>query len=75
MDTIVDEAVRKTWQLDPSEFVITNGEWQEGLKKLVIEVGKELGFDGDFVDARLYKFLLYEEGSHFKVIHLLLSIV
>ena len=67
MQTIVDEEVRKTWQLDPSKFVINNPEWEEGIKELVSEVGQDLGFGEGSTDAHLYKFLLYDKGSHFKV--------
>ena len=67
METVIDEKVRKTWQLNPSNFSINNAKWESCIKELVDNVGQKLGFDGKCVEARLYKFLLYEEGSHFKV--------
>ncbi len=67
METVIDENVRKTWQLNPSKFTINNPIWNEGMKKLLNKIGEQLGFRGSSVEARLYKFLLYEKGSHFKV--------
>lgn len=69
-ETIVDTAVRNTWQLDPSKFSVNNPEWDARLKELVSGVVKsDLGCDESLgVSCELYKFLLYEKGSFFKVI-------
>ena len=67
MQTVLDEKVRKTWKLDPSKFVINNPEWDKGIQELVFKIGETLGFERNSTKARLYKFLLYDKGSHFKV--------
>ena len=57
-----------TWQLDPAQFTIMNPEWNSGITNLADVVERELGCDPslDF-HYELYKFLLYEQGSFFKV--------
>ena len=57
-----------TWQLDPAQFTIMNPEWDSGITNLADVVERELGCDPslDF-HYELYKFLLYEQGSFFKV--------
>ncbi len=68
-DTIVDNSVRNTWQLNPSQFSIGNQrEWEKELKSLVDRVKTELGCDAtQDVTCELYKLLLYEPGGFFKV--------
>ena len=67
-ETIVDTTVRNTWELDPSQFTITNPQWSSQLENLATVVKKELGCDPKLsVKCELYKFLLYEQGSFFKV--------
>ena len=66
--TIVDTSVRSTWQLDPTQFCITNPQWEERLQLLLSRVKTELGCDTKMkVTCQLYKLLLYEPGGHFKV--------
>eukprot|EP00794_Sanderia_malayensis_P009480 gene9480-10470_t len=67
MDTVIDEEVRKTWELGPSCFSIKNPQWDSSIESLVSNVGNVLGFHGKSVKAVLYKFLLYDKGGHFKV--------
>ena len=67
-ETIVDTTVRNTWELDPSQFTITNPQWNSQLENLAAVVKKELGCDPKLnVKCELYKFLLCEQGSFFKV--------
>ena len=67
-ETIVDTTVRNTWELDPSQFTISNPQWNSQLENLAAVVKKELGCDPKLsVKCDLYKFLLYEQGSFFKV--------
>ena len=67
-ETIVDTTVRNTWQLDPSQFTIMNPQWDSHMEKLAAVVKDELGCDPALnVRCELYKFLLYEQGSFFKV--------
>jgi len=63
--TVVDTSVRKTWEIDASEFVCGNPGWTSFLASLVDRVGKDLGVQGEF-RAEPYKLLLYEEGAFFK---------
>ena len=66
--TIVDTSVRSTWQLDPTQFSITNPQWEKRLQLLLPRVKTELGCDPKMnVTCQLYKLLLYEPGGHFKV--------
>ena len=67
-ETVVDRSVRSTWELDPSQFTINNPQWSSQLESLAAVVKKELGCDPKLsVKCELYKFLLYEQGSFFKV--------
>ncbi|KAL8644210.1 MAG: hypothetical protein Q9226_007879 [Calogaya cf. arnoldii] len=66
-ETIIDENVRKTWELNPSQFELSNSAWNPIVSDLLTTVCNELGCDPEFsVQANLYKLLLYEEGAHFK---------
>ena len=66
--TIVDTSVRCTWQLNPTQFYITNPRWEKKLQLLLSRVKTELGCDTKMkVTCQLYKLLLYEPGGHFKV--------
>ena len=64
--TIIDESVRKSWQIDPSKITIKNPKFLSWLESLVLKVKSELGCDSNLVTANFYKLLLYEEGGHFK---------
>ena len=64
--TLVDETVRKTWQLDPNQITIKNEHFLAGVENVVASVKKHLGCDKKTVQANLYKVLLYEKGGHFK---------
>ncbi|CAF2949725.1 unnamed protein product, partial [Rotaria sp. Silwood2] len=71
--TILDTSIRHTWQLDPSSFIITNSEWNiYTLNNLKSKIVSDLGLHNDWIkndliDLQLYKFLLYEKDSFFKV--------
>lgn len=69
-ETVVDETVRKTWQLDASQFETQNPQWEATLTKIVAKIGMELGVTAVDVEknvkAEPYKVLLYEEGAFFK---------
>lgn len=62
--TILDESVRKCWQIDASRFQLESEEWGTFLKTTTQAVATELGVVGEVV-AEPYKLLLYEEGGHF----------
>jgi len=66
--TLVDETVRKTWEIDGSKVSFLNEAWHSWLGSVVQAAAKELGVAGDLsnVRAELDKMLLYEEGALFK---------
>ena len=66
--TLVDDSVRKTWEIDPSQVVFSNKAWQACIGRITRQVSKELGVAGgpEGVRADFYKMLLYEQGAMFK---------
>ncbi|KAE9367525.1 hypothetical protein N431DRAFT_348602 [Stipitochalara longipes BDJ] len=66
--TIIDENIRKTWELSASSFEIRNPAWENFLQSIVAKVSEGLGIDlaGTGVRAELYKMLLYDKGAMFK---------
>jgi len=74
-ETIVDTSVRCTWQLSPTQFSITNPQWEKNLQVLLAKIKNELGCDNKMkVTCQLYKLLLYEPGGFFKVRNCAVSI-
>ncbi|CAF5087189.1 unnamed protein product, partial [Rotaria sp. Silwood1] len=71
--TILDKSVRHTWQLNPSSFIITNSEWKiHTLNNLKSKIVSDLGLNqdwikNDLIDLQLYRLLLYEKDSFFKI--------
>ena len=63
----MDETVRKTWKLNPSQFELRNPAWPMTLHEVVGKVAQELGVvDGaSSIRAELHKLLLYEPGAFF----------
>ena len=64
--TVIDETVRKTWQLDSSQVTIKNEYFLSSIDNIVAAVKTHLGCNKKGVQAKLYKVLLYEKGGHFK---------
>lgn len=65
--TIVDNSVRRTWELSADEFEIKNPAWNIFLNTILAHVEAGLGVAvGKGVAAQLYKLLLYDEGAMFK---------
>ncbi|KAG8162497.1 hypothetical protein KVR01_008262 [Diaporthe batatas] len=64
-DTVVDESVRKTWQLDAGRFRCSNPAWAAFLDTVLRETVQKLGMPKS-VRAVPWKLLLYEEGSFFR---------
>lgn len=64
-DTLVDESVRKSWQIAPDKVKLLNPEWELNMKALVEEVATRLGFRGIALRFPLYKLLVYGPGGHF----------
>jgi hypothetical protein len=66
--TLVDETVRKTWEIDGSKVSFSNEAWSGWLEAVVKKASRELGVSGGSggTRAELYKMLLYEKGAMFK---------
>ena len=62
--TIVDTDVRRVWQIEPSQLVLRNDEWNTHVAAIVDAVKQEFGI-AQRVNPRLYKLLVYEKGSFF----------
>jgi predicted 2-oxoglutarate/Fe(II)-dependent dioxygenase YbiX len=63
-ETIVDTSVRNVWQIEPSQLVPRNAEWNSHLASIVAEVKEVFGIRHK-VEAKLYKLLIYKKGSCF----------
>ncbi|KAK9808681.1 hypothetical protein WJX72_001844 [[Myrmecia] bisecta] len=64
--TIVDTAVRNTWQLDPANFQLTDAGWPAYVQQAVKRCCGGLGVSKpSAVQPQLYKLLLYEAGGFF----------
>lgn len=64
-ETIVDPAVRRSWQLSADEFELGNPQWNEALRAAVDQIGTELGLSDCHIAFEPYKLLVYEAGSFF----------
>jgi hypothetical protein len=63
--TIVDTSFRNTWELNPSQFSLSE-KWQPYVDSLMRSACDGLGVKTNDVRAELYKMLLYEKGAMFK---------
>jgi predicted 2-oxoglutarate/Fe(II)-dependent dioxygenase YbiX len=63
-ETLVDPAVRRTWQIDAGRVHIGGRHWPRTLERIVARAAEGLGVDGP-VEAALYKLLIYAEGDFF----------
>ncbi|KAF0316046.1 2og-fe oxygenase superfamily protein [Colletotrichum asianum] len=63
-ETVVDTAVRKTWELDHTQFKLSNPEWRGFLTSVGLGAAKGLGLSN--IKLNPHKLLLYETGSFFK---------
>src|SRR5580658_10985978 len=63
-DTLVDTAVRRTWQIGPDKVRIQGRHWPRTLEAILARVSQGLGVS-DPIDAQFYKLLLYDAGSFF----------
>ena len=62
--TLVDPAVRRTWQIGAGRVRIAGLRWDESLASVVARAAVGLGVTQP-VRAELYKLLVYDEGSFF----------
>lgn len=63
--TVVDESVRKVWQIAATKVEIGGRGWGVTLDNLVERIGVELGCGEGPVATEFYKLLVYEEGGFF----------
>ena len=66
-DTLVDTAVRRSWQLGPERLAKPLGAqraWNKTVRRITRRAARLLGVDGR-VRAELYKVLIYEAGDFF----------
>ncbi len=62
--TLVDTAVRRSWQIGADRVSIAGKQWPEMLASVVERAATGLGVDAAVV-PELYKLLVYDEGSFF----------
>lgn len=62
--TVIDTSVRKTWELDRTQFSFSNPKWQDYVTSITDEAARSLAMSD--VRAEPFKLLLYEKGSFFK---------
>lgn len=63
--TLVDTKVRRTFELSPDRFQISE-EWNAQVATVVAEVAEKLGLPPGELHAELYKLLVYRRGDFFK---------
>ena len=64
-ETILDESVRKVWQLTPDKVCIGGKSWAASFDGILKQVIAGLGCQGMSVSAELYKLLVYDTGGFF----------
>jgi hypothetical protein len=64
-ETLVDEGVRKVWQIAPQQVSLGGKGWERSLKELISRVAVELGCESRSVAAEFYKLLIYDKGGFF----------
>ena len=63
--TVLDETIRKCWQVDASCFSFDSPQWKKFLKQTLAVISEDLGIRGK-ISAHPYKLLVYGKGGHFK---------
>ena len=63
--TILDESVRKVWQLTPNQVRVGGRSWAASFDGILTQVVAGLGCEGLAVSAELYKLLVYDVGAFF----------
>ncbi|KAK7225040.1 hypothetical protein V2G26_013043, partial [Clonostachys chloroleuca] len=64
-ETIVDTAVRNTWELDPQQFRFLDHRWHNYVQTLCAHAALDLGINTT-IRCEIYKMLIYEQGAMFK---------
>jgi hypothetical protein len=67
-ETLVNEDVRRTFDIDGARVKLRHPQWSTELDKMVTQACNQLGVPGGTkaVEAQLYKLLVYDEGAMFK---------
>ena len=65
-ETLLDESVRRVWQVSPKQVKITGKGWANTFRQIVTDVAHGLGCEDGSVTAEFYKLLVYEKGGFFK---------
>lgn len=65
-DTLVDETVRRTWQVPADQVRLGGTAWLRVFPEVLGQVVAGLGCEAMPVSAELYKLLVYETGGFFK---------
>jgi hypothetical protein len=63
-ETLTDPEVRRTWQITPDRVRLGGRHWPKTFDTILARVTEGLGVTGK-VEARLYKLLIYDQGSFF----------
>ena len=63
--TVLDEKVRRSWQIEPAAVTLSNPAFGEKVVAAARAAAAELGVDATRVRAELYKLLLYDTGAFF----------
>ena len=63
-ETLTDPDVRRTWQIAPGRVRLGGRHWSKTFDTIMARVAQGLGVTGK-VEARLYKLLIYDQGSFF----------
>jgi hypothetical protein len=63
--TLLDESVRKVWQLSSDKVRISGKSWAASFEAILRQVVAGLGCEGMAVSAELYKLLVYDRGGFF----------
>ena len=66
-ETVVDTNVRRTWELDPEQFQLTNPKWDALLATIIGDAQEELGLEDRKLTAHLYKLITNKSrnNTHF----------
>jgi len=62
--TLVDTKVRKTFELDPQRFRLSEA-WNAAVANVLESVAQRLGLPTDRLESKLYKLLVYDKGGFF----------
>ena len=64
-NTLLDESVRKVWQLTPEQVRIGGKSWAASFDRILTQVVAGLGCTGLAVSTEFYKLLVYDTGGFF----------